>query len=346
MRRKSADQPRVGERVNEFQLLRAVGRGSVSTVYTAVDTGDPDRRRVALKLLHPDLAVRAEAHSMLYDEACVLRRIDHPNVVRVVSRGTWLGIPYIALEAVDGRTYASVLNSVGHLGWQLDPGFHCLVLAQAAAGLHAAHQATEPSGSPLCVVHRDFKPSNLIVGYDGAVKVIDFSVVHARKRQSRTRVGIVKGTPSYLSPEQISRPQSVDFRADIWALGVVAWEAFAGRRLFASRVYARAVSKIMLGEIPNLAEVAPRVPNAVSDLVMRCLRRDPAARPESADEISRRLFSAADALGYTHVSHVGEELARWVDASHAEALPEGALSPADDDTTGLFIPIDVDVATA
>ncbi len=344
----ASDLPTMGDMVNEYLVLRAVGQGGVSTVYIVADVQDDQRPRYALKLLHPELAVRPEAHAMLYDEARALDRIDHPNVVRFVSRGTWQGIPYIAVEAVDGRTYASILSASWRSQRLVPHGFHYAVLARVAAGLHAAHSATDSRGRPLHIVHRDVKPNNVLVGYDGRVKLIDLSASRARKRQCRTQAGKVKGTPAYLSPEQVASPREVDHRADVWGLGVMAWEALAGRRLFSTHNFGETIAQVMRAEIPYLSEEAPSVPESIASVVMACLQRDPNRRPFSVRSLALLFADAAAGRGWPADRDLGLELTRMVDSSqsvsHREVSSDNPF--ADDDTTALYVPVEIEMESA
>ena len=286
--------PQLGASIDNYRLRAVVGTGSTATVFLAERGG----ARVALKVMLPELLWEDAAHQVFDDEAMIGRAVSHPNVALALRRGTWHDLPYLVLELVHGRSYADVLRRAQERNIPLPAGFHLWLLAEACDGLHAAHESVGPGGAPLDVVHRDMKPQNVLVGFDGRCKVVDFGVAAARGRSFRTATGACKGTLAYLSPEQITRPRQVDRRADVWALGVLAWEALAGRRLFKRKQPADTVDAIVRGDIPELSAVVPNVHAAVHDVVMRCLRRDPDARPATASAVSEAFRRAAMRLGF------------------------------------------------
>jgi len=307
--------PDVGDEIDGFVVERKLGRGAMSSVVSARHTGTG--QRVALKVLLPHLASNETVLKMLLDEANIVRRIDHENVARILTAGNWRGTPYLGLELVEGWSYARVIRRAAAQGFALPVGFHLAVLARAAAGLAAAHAATDESGQRLRVVHRDVKPENILIGFDGSVKVSDFGVAAARRRFTATRPGAVKGTISYMAPEQINTAPSVDHRADLWALCVIGWEVFAQRSLFRSDSFATAMLGIIYGTAPELGELATAVPEDVTAVIMRCLAKDPAARPSSALDIAYCFAHAAVGLGWGDPRHIGALL--WQLRARVEA---------------------------
>ncbi len=179
---------------------------------------------LAMKVLHPQLAGERRFVDMFLDEARIAARIEHPNVVTTLDVIDQDGQPLIVMELLRGRSLAALLKK--------DPGAprHLLyaILAGAAEGLAAAHDATSADGQPLHVVHRDVSPHNIHVGYDGQVKLIDFGVAAARGRLTSTRTGELKGKLAYLAPEQIMQG-TLDRRTDLFALGIVAWSRSPAR---------------------------------------------------------------------------------------------------------------------
>lgn len=294
--------PSLGARIDNYLLRAVVGQGSTSTVYVAERGG----AQVALKVMLPELLSEDAAHQVFDDEAMIGRAVSHPNVALALRRGTWQDLPYLVLELVHGRSYADVLRRAQQRNIPLPAGFHLWLLAEASEGLHAAHEAVGPGGAAMHVVHRDVKPQNVLIGFDGRCKVVDFGVAAARGRSFRTATGACKGTLAYLAPEQITSPRAIDRRADVWALGVLAWEALAGRRLFKRATPADTVQAIVRADVPALSEVMPRVHAAVHDVVMRCLRRDPAARPATASAVAEAFRRAAKRLGFTGTRGVVE----------------------------------------
>lgn len=244
---------------------------------------------LAMKVLHPQLASERRFVDMFLDEARIAARIEHPNVVTTLDVIEQDGRPLIVMELLRGRSLAALLKK--------DPGAprHLLyaILAAAAEGLAAAHDATSADGEPLHVVHRDVSPHNIHVGYDGQVKLIDFGVAAARGRLTSTRTGELKGKLAYLAPEQIMQG-TIDRRTDLFALGIVAWESLAGARLFRQDDEAATMWSVVHKPVPPLRSVAPLVPEALDAIVAACLDRSLELRPASALEVARVFEEARD----------------------------------------------------
>jgi serine/threonine-protein kinase len=309
--------------IDGYRVLRLLGRGGTSVVYLATrETRGGRTERVALKLLLPHLAKYAATQRMLFDEAAIVARIRHPNVAGVAARGLWLGIPYVGLELVDGRSYAQLIREARRNGVPIPLGFHLSILAQIASGLHAAHTSTDCDGEPAGVVHRDVKPQNVMIGHDGTVKLIDFSIATARSRLTQTRVGSVKGSLNYMAPEQITHPKSVNHRADVWSLGVTAWEALTGHKLFRARVFTEAALSIVYGTIPHVRALAPTVPEDIADLVMQCLSRDPSQRPDTCYDIATAFWIAAARRGFCDDAAIADQIGRVFESSRTIQLNE------------------------
>ena len=280
--------------VGPYALLEEIGRGSTATVYRVRPTGGG--AEVALKVLRPDLALVESAVTMFADEARIAARITHPNVVRVLGTGEHQGTPYIVQELVEGLSLGELQTRAQERARRIELGTLLAVLAQAAEGLHAAHETRDALGAPSNIVHRDVKPHNVLSGLDGRVRVVDFGVAAARDRSTRTATGATKGTLAYLAPEQILSPREVDRRADIWALGVMAFEAITGQRLFFDKMEGVTIWNVVHREIPALPADGS-VPAAVTQVVSRCLSRNRDQRPASAAAVAEVLESEAAALG-------------------------------------------------
>src|SRR5690606_8557485 len=189
------------------------------------------------------------------------------------------------------------------------------LVADACEGLHAAHELRDEQGNPRDVVHRDVSPHNLMVGYDGVVRVLDFGVASARDRHYQTTTGEVKGKFAYLAPEQIEA-QKVDRRADIWALGVVLWEAVTARRLFARESMAATIRAVTTMPIPSIRQLRPNAPAALDAVVQKALARDPAERYPTARAMGRDL---AQVLAREERFVGPADVAEWM----VELFPEG-----------------------
>ena len=290
--------PRPGEIVDRYEVIVEVARGGMAAVFAVrrKSIGGFDKT-LALKMLLPDMMNQRQAVERFLDEARIASRISHPNVVEVIDVSEHEGLPYILMELLRGQSLAQVARTAKKKGVTLPLGFRLALLARAADGLSAAHTTTGQDGKPLGIVHRDVSPQNIHVTYEGEVKVVDFGIAAARGRLAETTTGEFRGKLAYAAPEQLSREQPVDPRADIWALGVVAWELLSGRRLFRGEDERDTIYNVVAGQIPDLAAIAPAIPAQVSAAVMRCLDRDVMNRMADASALARVLDQAAVAAG-------------------------------------------------
>jgi hypothetical protein len=198
----------------------------------------------------------------------------------------------IVMEYLEGETLSMLRQALAKKGATLPPALACWAVAEAAAGLHAAHELEGPDGAPLGLVHRDMSPQNVFVGYDGTVKLLDFGVAHARGRLTRTESGLIKGKLEYMSPEQ-AKGVELDRRSDIFSLGVVLWEALTGRTLF-RRPSALAIAQAIAEEpITPPSRVTASVPSAVDGICLKALARAPGARHQTAAELRKELLGQA-----------------------------------------------------
>src|SRR5688500_2262135 len=229
-----------GERqFGRYRLCFELASGGMGTVYLARAEGPSGfEKLVALKRIHEHLAKDPRFVAMFLDEARLAARIHHPNVCSVIDFGTVEDSYYLTMPFVEGESFHRLLRSLAKRG---DPGasrsfwyIAARIVAEACEGLHAAHELRDDVGEPLEVVHRDVSPQNLLIGYYGGVRVLDFGVASARHRLYSTATGEVKGKFAYIAPEQIEG-QPVDRRADVWSLGVVLYECIALRRLFGKK---------------------------------------------------------------------------------------------------------------
>jgi len=289
--------PRVGDKVGRFRVQSEVAAGGMAVVYAArSEFRGGSGRPVALKVLLPSLAVDPALSSSFLEEGRIASHIEHPNVVELLDVFEDEGRMVLVMELLRGRSLSQLHTRALRAGTPLPLGALFAGIASCAEGLHAAHEAVDASGAPLGVVHRDVSPSNVHVGWDGRVKVLDFGIAVTRDRSSTTRVGEVKGKIAYLAPEQV-RGQPIDRRVDVWAMGVMIWQLCARRWLFKGNDARETFDRLLGQEIRPLSSVAPEVPPAVSELVTRCLRRERDERVSSCAEIARVLRAAAAELG-------------------------------------------------
>jgi len=324
--------PRPGDVVDRYRVVAPIARGGMAAVYAVQRTAVGGfEKLLAMKVMLPHLVGERNFVDMFLDEARIASRIHHPNVVQVFDVGELAGVPFLIMELLRGQTLARVVQRAEERSIDLPATFWLAILSQAAEGLHAAHETKGSDGAPLGVVHRDVSPQNVLVGYGGEVKVVDFGIAAARGRLSGTRTGEIKGKFAYLAPEQVGPNRSVTRLADVWALGVVAWEIFARRRLFAAPDDATVLWNLMNTRVPDLRKEAPRLPEDAARAIMACLVRDPAQRTPTARELARALATASAALGPDSLPDLSEPM-RQMFAAEQDAEGErlhGAIQVVD-----------------
>jgi serine/threonine-protein kinase len=242
------------------------------------------RSLVVVKRILPHLSSQEQFVRMFLDEARIGALLDHPNIVRIIEVGQDDAGYFLVMEPVQGKPLSAVLRRAVGAKRPLGHAQAAFIVGQAANGLGYAHALTDAAGLPLNIVHRDISPQNILVSFDGAVKVIDFGVASALGRITETIPGGLKGKIEYMSPEQASG-DSADRRSDIFALGVLLWEALCGRRLFRRRTELETMRAIFDEPIPRLPKAAS-IPTPLENIVMRALEREPEDRFQDAREMA------------------------------------------------------------
>lgn len=274
----------------KFILLERVSVGGMAEVYRAKLLNAPGFERFfAIKRILPHLAADTDFVTMFINEAKVAVELEHPNVCQIYELGRLGQSHYIAMEFIAGRDVLAIQSHYRRQRKIMSVSQACFIIAQAAQGLDYAHKAVDSAGNPLGLVHRDVSPQNLIVAYDGVVKLIDFGVSKASRRASNSQSGVVKGKFSYMSPEQAA-DKDVDHRSDIFALGVVFWELLTGRRLFQSESEFAILDMIQNAPIEKPSKYNRMIPDSVDKICMRALERDLTKRYQWAADMVIDLF--------------------------------------------------------
>ena len=328
----------VGERVfGKYEVLRRVAVGGMGEIFLARQKGVIDRL-VILKNLLPQLADDASAVAAFLDEARIVGSINHPNVVALYDVGEWDGTHFHAMEYVNGVDLSHLLKFCEDKGLRIPPAVSAQIVREAALGLDAAHIATDATGAPLRIVHRDISPHNLMVRADGLCKVVDFGVAVAENRSQKTEgVGLLKGKLGYMAPEQI-KGAPVEPKADQFSLGVLLWEMLAQRRLFTGENAVAIFNRIIKETIPPPSSLKSDVPPELDAVVLRMTAQEPVERFARLGDAALALRKALDqqktpenATAQFIRSTVGPELvARVKDlaaAAPAKASLQGTPAP-------------------
>ena len=280
------------QRVDRYELVGALASGGMATVFLARLSGVGGFQRfVAVKRLHPHLAGDAKIVEMFLDEGRIAARIHHPNVVPILEVGTGADGYYLVMVYIEGDTLGQLMHRAAQRGQRLPIPITLRIALDVLAGLHAAHELCDDSSHPIHLVHRDVSPQNVLVGVDGIARITDFGVARATSRANETLGGELKGKIAYMAPEQAAGEASLDRRADVYAAGIVIWEALAGKRLFKAKNEAETLLRVMTEATPPLTEVTPDLGIELSNAVMHALEREPSQRfatcAEFADALER-----------------------------------------------------------
>ena len=337
-------EPKRANQIGRYELIGLLATGGMAEVYLAMSGELSGFRTLAVvKRVLPHLSENHEFITMFFDEARIAAQLDHPNIARIVEVGQDGDEYFLAMEVVQGRPLSALLRRANKREQPLSHAQSAFVIAQAAKGLAYAHNLSDGEGRHLGVVHRDVSPQNILVSFEGAVKLIDFGVARALGRVTETVPGGLKGKIQYMSPEQASGGR-VDRRSDVFALGIVLWEALCGRRLFRRESDLETLRAIVHDPIPSPPK-SVRISPRLERIMMKALQRDPDQRFQNADEMALALerhafasegFSPAQ-LPTAMKTLFAADFARWR-RTVAAAMDLSSKRPeAWGDTSGTFL---------
>jgi serine/threonine protein kinase len=306
--------------LGKYRLEERLGRGGMAEVWRATLVGAAGfERQLAIKRIRSHLADDREFVQMFLSEARLTARLHHPNIVQIVELGEADGQYFIAMELVRGHDLQRVARWLARRG-PVPPGFAAYVVLEIVRALAYAHALTDDGGRPLGLVHRDVSPSNVMLGLDGAVKLLDFGIAKAVAASSdvRTRSGVLKGKLGYFSPEQV-RGEMPDQRADQFAAGVVLHELCTGRALFRRDSDAETLALVMQAEAGAPSVANAEVPSALDAVCLRALAKEPSERFADCRAMAEALEPLVHELGFsaTRLSALMKEF----DAEAPEARP-------------------------
>jgi serine/threonine-protein kinase len=281
--------------LGRHRIIAKLGQGGMADVYLTVVQGHGVNKLFVAKVLRDDLGLDEHFRAMFVKEARIATLLHHRNLVQTFEVDVADGQHYISMEYLDGRPLHQIIAAVGRDDMVLD--VHVAILEHALLGLHAAHEQKDLAGQELDLVHRDVSPHNVLVTYDGEVKVVDFGVAKVRGVGGMTETGALIGKIGYMAPEQ-ALSGAIDRRADVFAVGIMLWEAIA-RRPFVDREdgEAAALRKRLNGEIPSPRAVAPSAPEELIAICERAIAYEASDRFATAAEFAEALRAYLEAKG-------------------------------------------------
>ena len=286
-----------GYRLDRYELLCPIGVGGMASVWVARLQGKHGfEKLVAIKTILPRYARDPAFQQMFLDEARIAARIQHPNVAQILDLGDHHGVLFLVMEWIDGDALSKLAHAVTDRGAVFPAGIALRILADACAGLHAAHELRDRSGANLEVVHRDVSPHNVLIDAQGVAKVIDFGIAKARDRAAGdTKTGSFKGKVKYMAPEQAVAPKTTDRRADLWAVGAVLYTLLSGRSPYESDN--DMATLVQLAQQKPPPPLPPAVPEPIRKVVSRSLAWEAGDRYATAAELREALEGAMAAAG-------------------------------------------------
>jgi len=318
--------------VDPFRLVARIAHGGMATIYV----GTSDEGRIAVKLLHPHLAEDAHIGGMFLHEAQLASRLTHPNIVHVIDHGEHpVHGTFIVMEYVEGGDLSTLIEAAQRADQALPIPEILRIGVDLCRGLQAAHTLDSEDGSPLNLIHRDVSPHNLLLGTDGLARLTDFGIAKSDERYTMTSPGQLRGKLAYMAPEQLAHEDELDARVDVFAAGVVIYEALTGVRLFKAEDEISTINKVLLERVAppseHRAELAP-----LDAVILEALAREPEDRWPSAEAFGDALEEAAPALGGLASRGAVEAMVRELLAEHlakrALKIEAGSLT-----SSGIFV---------
>lgn len=269
-------------RLGRYHLVHRIAFGGMAEVFRGFTfSANGERYDVAVKKLLPHYLEDSKFVTMLTDEYRLVSRLDHPNVARFYELTRIDRDLLISMEFVDGRDLRSTIDQARKLGEHLHFDDATYALAKALDGLHHAHEATDEGGQELQVVHRDLSPSNMLVGYDGEVKICDFGIAKAKLSRIETKTGIIKGKVKYMSPEQ-AFGRTLDRRSDVFSAGSILYELCTGQPPFRARTEMELIFAVRDAQPMPCRELAPDIPDGLAAIIERSMERSRSERYPTA----------------------------------------------------------------
>ncbi|MDP2343947.1 MAG: serine/threonine-protein kinase [Deltaproteobacteria bacterium] len=308
-----------------YQLLERLAMGGMAEVFLARPDGQD--RLVALKRILPNIAADDEFIAMFIDEAKIAGQLTHANVAQIIDIGKITGSYFIAMEYVSGHDLRALWDrtreqakDAGDAIKGLPIGVCCHIVKKLSEGLDFAHRRRDPKGRPLGIIHRDVSPQNILISYEGDLKIIDFGIAKAANRIVKTQTGILKGKFAYMAPEQ-ARGEPIDHRSDIFAIGVVLYELLTGERAFKGDTDFALLEKVRRVEVTPPKQLRPDLPKELERIVMKALGKEASDRYAWASVLASDLDRFLSDQGIsTSREELGAFVRRTFRDEHAEEI--------------------------
>ena len=312
-----------GFRLGKYEIVRRIAAGGMAEIFLARVSGlSGFQKMVVIKRILPQLATKSDFVEMFLDEARIAATLQHPNVVQMYDVGVVDGNYFIAMEYLHGEDVRSIMKALYKREEKLPLEQALNILIGLSSGLHYAHEKLGFDGKPLDIIHRDVTPQNIIVTYEGGVKLLDFGIAKASNRFGETRFGTLKGKVPYMSPEQC-RGEPLDRRSDIFSLGIMLYELTLGKRLYKGHSDFEVLKQIVEGTVTRPSEIDPGYHPRLEEIVMRALEKERDKRYQTARELQsdletlvreERLYVSPISLQAFMEKLFGNKIEAWRDA--------------------------------
>ncbi|CAN5600673.1 hypothetical protein BH11MYX1_BH11MYX1_05850 [soil metagenome] len=346
-------EPTIGAplRVGRYDVISHLATGGMAQIYLARQTGlGAFERHVVLKTILRERASDQRFVTMFLDEAKLAATLNHQNIAQVYEVDQADGAYFMAMEYVHGENARAILETTLRRGWTIPLELAVMIVSGAAAGLHHAHERKGKQGQPLNIVHRDVTPANIMVGFDGSVKVLDFGIAKAEERATKTVGGTIKGKYGYMSPEQC-KGKPIDRRSDIFALGIVLYELSTLRRAFKGNDDFETMKRIVAGEVILPSVAVAGYPRELEAIILTAMANDPNARFQAAQEMTEaldaftvraKLSASNTAMGRFMAQLFGAKKEPWVEQATADRtqVSDGSSLDLDDAENEKTIAVD------
>ena len=334
-------------RVGRYEVISHLATGGMAQIYLARQTGlGSFERHVVLKTILRERASDQRFVTMFLDEAKLAATLNHQNVAQVYEVDQADGAYFMAMEYVHGENARAILETTLRRGWTIPLELAVMIISGAAAGLHHAHERRGKNGQPLNIVHRDVSPANIMVGYDGSVKVLDFGIAKAEERATKTVGGTIKGKYGYMSPEQC-KGKPIDRRSDIFALGICLYELTTLRRAFKGGDDFETMKRIVAGDVVPPSAAVPGFPRELEAIILTAMAGDANARFQTAQEliealdaftVRAKLTGSNTAMGRFMVQLFGSRKEPWVEGARVGEKTEVSDLDTDNEKTNVVQP--------